>query len=42
MDFLYGEIRGTDSEIIPPPEVTAWVDISKGIEEPIGQSSWGQ
>ena len=26
--------------IIQPSEVTTWVDISKGIEEPIGPSSW--
>ena len=27
-------------DIIQPSEVTTWVDISKGIEEPIGPSSW--
>lgn len=28
-------------DIIQPSEVTTWVDISKGNEEPIGPSSWG-
>ena len=27
-------------DIIQPSEVTTWVDMSKGIEEPIGPSSW--
>jgi superfamily I DNA and/or RNA helicase len=27
-------------DIIQPSEVTTWVDISKGVEEPIGPSSW--
>ena len=27
-------------DIIQPSEVTTWVDINKGIEEPIGPSSW--
>jgi hypothetical protein len=40
MGFLYGEIRGTDREMIQPFEVMAWVNISKGIEESIDFSSW--
>src|SRR6476659_5263725 len=27
-------------DIIQPSEITTWVDINQGIEEPIGPSSW--